>query len=49
MVLGIILILASLIGIIYGTKRKNRVLVTASIIILTVIAVIGVYFYKNPY
>ncbi|MEL7598285.1 MAG: hypothetical protein AAGU01_08800 [Clostridiaceae bacterium] len=49
MALGIILIIAALIGIIYGIVRKNRVLLIASVIILISIAAIGLYFLKNPY
>lgn len=49
MALGIILIIAAHIGIIYGIARKNRALVIASVIMLIVIAAIGGYFLKKPY
>lgn len=49
MALGIILIIAALIGIIYGIVTENRVLVISSVIMLSVIVAIGVYFFKNPY
>lgn len=47
--LGIILIIAALIGIIYGIVKKSRTLVIASALTLIVIAAIGLYFFKNPY
>lgn len=47
--LGIILIIAALIGIIYGIVKKSRTFVIASAITLIVIATIGLYFLKNPY
>lgn len=49
MALGIILIMAALIGILYGIVRENRVLLIASVIMLIAIAAIGLYFFKNPY
>jgi hypothetical protein len=49
MALGIILIMAALIGVIYGIVTKNKVWIIASVIMLIIIAAIGVYFLKNPY
>lgn len=44
MVLGIILIVAALIGVNYGISKKNRTLVIVSVIALSLIDTIGLYF-----
>ena len=49
MVLGIILVIASVAGIIYGIKNKNMLLAILSMIVLILTIVIGICFYKNPY
>ena len=49
MVLGIILVIASVAGIIYGIKNKNMLLAILSMIVLILTIVIGIYFYNNPY
>ncbi|MBM7868625.1 hypothetical protein JOC70_000094 [Clostridium pascui] len=49
MILGIALAISSIIGIIYGIINKNKPLGIASVIILTMIIAIWVYFYNNPY
>lgn len=49
MALGLILTVAAIIGIIYGKKNKNQILVITSAILLAVIAAIGIYFFKDPY
>lgn len=49
MVLGIILIVAALIGLINGIKKKSRTLVLISAIALIAFAAIGFYFYTHPY
>jgi inner membrane protein involved in colicin E2 resistance len=47
--LGIILTIASIIGIIYGRAKKSRALLITSVIMLIFIAAIGLYLKKNPY
>ena len=53
MVLGLVIIVASLIGLIYGIKKKNKTLMVSSVIALIVIAIIWIvysYLYSiNPY
>ena len=49
MALGIILIVAALIGLIYGITKKRKIMVSVSAIVLIIIAAIGFYFFKNPY
>lgn len=49
MVLGIILVIASVAGIVYGIKNKNMLLAILSLIVLILTIVIGIYFYNNPY
>lgn len=49
MAFGIILIIAALIGIIYGVRNKNKPLGLVSVIVLIMTIAIGIYFYINPY
>ncbi len=49
MVLGIALVLASVIGIIYGIINKKKLLGIVSIIILIMTIAVWIYFYNNPY
>ncbi len=49
MVLGIALTIASIIGIIYGIKNKNKPLSIFSVIVLIMIIAVWIYFYNNPY
>ena len=49
MALGIAIIVASIIGIVYGGINKNKPLVVISTIGLMVIVAVWVYFYNNPY
>ena len=49
MVLGIVLILSTLIGIVYGIKNKNITLVIVPAIVLIFLIAIGLCFLKNPY
>lgn len=53
MALGIILIVASLAGLIYGRMKKNKTLMVSSAIVLIAIAIIWIaysYLYSlNPY
>jgi len=49
MVLGIALAISAIIGIIYGIINKNKPLAIASVIVLTMIIAVWVYFYNNPY
>ena len=53
MALGITLMVASLIGLIYGIRKKNKALVVVAVIALLIIAVLWIvysYLYSlNPY
>lgn len=53
MVLGIILIMASLTGLIYGKMKENKTLIVSSVLMLIIIAIIVIvysYIYSiNPY
>jgi len=53
MALGIILTLIALSGIVYGIVKKNKKLLTASIIVLIFVLAVWAFFYyqgmKNPY
>lgn len=49
MAIGIALVIAAIIGMIYGTVNKNKILgIISSMVFLMVIAV-WIYFYNNPY
>lgn len=47
--LGIALVIASLIGIIYGIINKKTPLAIVSVILLIMIIAVWIYFYNNPY
>ena len=49
MALGISIVIASIIGIIYGTVKKNRPLAILSVLALIMTIAVWVYFYNNPY
>ena len=49
MALGIVLAIASIIGIIYGITSKYKPLGIVSVIVLAMIIAVWVYFYNNPY
>lgn len=49
MTLGILLVIASVSGIIYGIKNKNTLLAILSVIVLIMTIAIGIFFYNNPY
>jgi len=49
MVLTITLALAAIIGIIYGINKKNKPLGIVSVIVLSMIIAVWIYFYNNPY
>lgn len=49
MAIGISITIASIIGIIYGFIKKNKLLAILSIIALILTIAVWVYFYKNPY
>jgi hypothetical protein len=49
MALGITIVIASIIGIIYGINKKNKPLAILSIVALIMTIVVWVYFYNNPY
>lgn len=49
MLLAIPLAIASIIGIIYGIKNKNKPLGIVSAIVLVLIISAWIYFYYNPY
>jgi hypothetical protein len=49
MVLGIALLTASVIGMIYGIVRKSKRLIVVSVIVSVIIIAVWMYFYSNPY
>jgi hypothetical protein len=49
MVLGIAIAVASVIGIIYGIRNKNKPLAIVSVLVLVMIIAVWIYFYNNPY
>jgi hypothetical protein len=49
MVLGIALLTASVIGMIYGIVRKSKRLIVVSVIMSVIIIAVWMYFYSNPY
>jgi hypothetical protein len=49
MLLGIVLSIASIIGILYGFINKKRLLGIVSVILLILIVAVWIYFYNNPY
>jgi len=49
MAFGIALVIAAIIGIIYGIINENRPLVIVSGIVLLLTIAVWVYFYNNPY
>ena len=49
MALVVILILASVLGFIYGMKKKSKVIASIFFILCIAVIAIGVYFYNHPY
>lgn len=49
MALGILITIASIIGIIYGIIKKNKLLSIFSVLALIMTIAVWVYFYNNPY
>jgi len=49
MALGIFIVIASIIGIIYGIIKKNSPLAILSVVALMMTIAVWVYFYNNPY
>lgn len=49
MLIGLILIIISIIGVVYGTKYKKNLVKISAIVLLALVIVIGIYFYFNPY
>lgn len=49
MALGIALVIASVIGIIYGIINKNKPLSIISVIVLIMTIAVWIYFNNNPY
>ena len=49
MVFGIILIIISILGFIYGIKTKQKSLTIFSIIMFLLVIIKWMYFYFNPY
>lgn len=49
MAFGILILIISTLGIIYGIVKKNNPLVVISVIALIMTISVWIYFYKNPY
>lgn len=49
MAIGISIVLASIVGIIYGIIKKNKSLSILSVLALIMTISVWVYFYNNPY
>lgn len=49
MVFGILVVIASIIGIIYGIIKKKKPIIIFSAIALILTILVWVYFYNNPY
>lgn len=49
MIYGIIIILVSLTGIIYGLKSKNKAITIISLLLMALTVAVWIYFYTHPY
>lgn len=49
MALGIVATLIAVGGIVYGVRKKSRILTIASVFLLMAVAAVWIYFYVNPY
>ncbi len=49
MALGISIVIASIIGIIYGIIKKHKPLTILSVVALIMTIAVWIYFYNNPY
>ena len=49
MAFGILLLILSVLGIIYGIIKKNRPLVVISVLVLIITISVWIFFYYNPY
>lgn len=49
MLLAVTLLIASVLGVIYGIRNKNKPIVIVSVIMFIAIIAIWIYFYNNPY
>lgn len=49
MVIGIVASLAAVAGIVFGALRRNRMVVSVSVVVLALVLAVWAFFWFNPY